>query len=202
MAPSLALEGLANAAAEAASGTLSPPRVMRMKKRKRVAAPPNPFPDVVTKGMVSDEDARSLFDTFFCGSHLFIPVFDTTYDTYEGIRERTPFCQYPSFVVLALSTDPADPLRGSYLAFDGMLAIAAKVRAGSSPPGQIFHKCFEEAQGIARSTLFGPVVKKEAVLAVLLLATHSQNGWLPSGHAIRMGLDIGLHRAVSLEQAL
>ena len=78
-----------------------------------------------------------------------------------------------------------------------MLAIAAKVRAGSGPPGETFSRCFEEAQGIARSTLFGPVVRKEAVQATLLLATHSQNGWLPSGHALRMGLDIGLHRAVS-----
>lgn len=83
-----------------------------------------------------------------------------------------------------------------------MLAIAAKVRAGSGPPGPTFQKCFEEAQGIARSTLFGPVVRKEAVQATLLLATHSQNGWLPSGHALRMGLDIGLHRAVSISSKL
>jgi hypothetical protein len=31
---------------------------------------------------------------------------------------------------------------------------------------------------------------------MLLLATHSENGWLPGGHALRMGLDIGLHMAL------
>jgi hypothetical protein len=30
---------------------------------------------------------------------------------------------------------------------------------------------------------------------MLLLAAWSTNGWLPSGHALRMALDLGLHRA-------
>ncbi len=77
-----------------------------------------------------------------------------------------------------------------------MLAVAAKIRAGTSPPSQAYYKCLEEAQGIARSTLFGPVVRKEAVMAVLILAAWSQNGWLPSGHALRMGLDMQLHKAL------
>jgi hypothetical protein len=77
-----------------------------------------------------------------------------------------------------------------------MLAVAAKIRAGTSPPSQTYYRCLEEAQGIARSTLFGPVVRKEAVMAVLILAAWSQNGWLPSGHALRMGLDMQLHKAL------
>lgn len=31
---------------------------------------------------------------------------------------------------------------------------------------------------------------------MLLLAAWSTNGWLPSGHAMRMALDLGLHRAL------
>jgi hypothetical protein len=31
---------------------------------------------------------------------------------------------------------------------------------------------------------------------MLLLAGWSTNGWLPSGHAMRMALDLGLHRAL------
>ena len=31
---------------------------------------------------------------------------------------------------------------------------------------------------------------------MLLLAAWSTNGWLPSGHALRMALDLGLHRAL------
>ena len=31
---------------------------------------------------------------------------------------------------------------------------------------------------------------------MLLLAAWSTNGWLPSGHAMRMALDLGLNRAL------
>lgn len=31
---------------------------------------------------------------------------------------------------------------------------------------------------------------------MMLLAAWSTNGWLPSGHAMRMALDLGLHRAL------
>ncbi len=47
--------------------------------------------------------------------------------------------------------------------FDAILAIAGKIRSGSGPLSPTFYKCLEEAQGIARSSLFGPVVRKEAV---------------------------------------
>lgn len=175
-APIEALQGLANAAAEAAAGTGAPigsPPHQRRRKRKRVEPiPPNPFPHVVEKGLVSDAEARSLYNIFFSGCHLFIPLFDPSYDTYESLKERTPFC------------------------FDAILAVAAKIRAGCGPPGATFYRCLEEAQGIARSTLFGPVVRKEAVQAMLLLAAWSTSGWLPSGHAMRMALDLGLHRAL------
>ena len=31
---------------------------------------------------------------------------------------------------------------------------------------------------------------------MLLLAAWTTNGWMPSGHALRMALDLGLHRAL------
>ncbi len=99
-------------------------------------------------------------------------MFDPTYDTYEGLMERSPWT------------------------FDAILAVAAKIRSGTGPLIPAFYKCLEEAQGIARSSLFGPVVRKEAVQGMLLLAAWSTNGWLPSGHAMRMALDLGLHRAL------
>ncbi|WVR05573.1 hypothetical protein IAU60_002592 [Kwoniella sp. DSM 27419] len=151
----------------------SKPVPFRVKKKKRPdPTPRNPFPDVVTKGLVSEEEARELWDVFFSGCHYYVPLFDKSYDTYEGFIERTPF-----------STN-------------ALLAIAAKIRAGNGPLGQTFQRCLEEAQGIARSTLFGPIVRKEAVIAMLLLSVWSQNGWLPCGHALRMGLDMNLHRAL------
>ncbi|KAF9060648.1 hypothetical protein BDP27DRAFT_1429814 [Rhodocollybia butyracea] len=170
-APIEALQGLANAAAEAAAvPSTSAPRV---KKRKRAEPiPRNAFPHVVDKGLVADSEARELYNIFFAGCHLFIPVFDPLYDTYESLMERTPWT------------------------FDAILAVAGKIRSGNGPLSPTFYKCLEEAQGIARSSLFGPVVRKEAVQGMLLLAAWSTNGWLPSGHAMRMALDLGLHRAL------
>ncbi|KAJ7346618.1 hypothetical protein DFH08DRAFT_868806 [Mycena albidolilacea] len=170
-APIEALQGLANAAAEAAAvPSTSTPRV---KKRKRAEPiPRNAFPHVVEKGLVADSEARELYNIFFAGCHLFIPLFDPMYDTYESLMERTPWT------------------------FDAILAVAGKIRSGNGPLSSTFYKCLEEAQGIARSSLFGPVVRKEAVQGMLLLAAWSTNGWLPSGHAMRMALDLGLHRAL------
>jgi hypothetical protein len=110
--------------------------------------------------------------SFFSGCHLFIPLFDPNSDTYEAISERSPWT------------------------FDAILAIASKIRSGTGPLSPTFYKCLEEAQGIARSSLFGPIVRKEAVMGMLLLAAWSTNGWLPSGHAMRMALDLGLQRAL------
>nr|GAT56380.1 predicted protein [Mycena chlorophos] len=170
-APIEALQGLANAAAEAAAAPSS--TSPRVKKRKRAEPiPRNAFPGVVEKGLVTDAEARELYNIFFSGCHLFIPVFDPSVDSYESLMERTPWT------------------------FDAILAVAGKIRAGNGPLSATFYKCLEEAQGIARSSLFGPVVRKEAVQGMLLLAAWSTNGWLPSGHAMRMALDLGLHRAL------
>ncbi|KAI0341976.1 hypothetical protein BDW22DRAFT_1358086 [Trametopsis cervina] len=170
-APIEALQGLANAAAEAAAApSASPPRVKKRKKAE--PTPRNAFPHVVEKGLVSDAEARELYHIFFSGCNIFIPVFDPAYDTYEGLMERTPWT------------------------FDAILAVASKIRSGTGPLSPSFYRALEEAQGIARSSLFGPVVRKEAVQGMLLLAAWSTNGWLPSGHAMRMALDLGLHRAL------
>ncbi|KAJ3517210.1 hypothetical protein NLJ89_g651 [Agrocybe chaxingu] len=155
-APIEALQGLANAAAEAAAAPSAEP----------------PRHGLPYTGLVTDSEARELFNIFFAGCHLFIPLFDPSYDTYESLMERSPWT------------------------FDAILAVAGKIRSGNGPLSPSFYKCLEEAQGIARSSLFGPVVRKEAVQGMLLLAAWSTNGWLPSGHAMRMALDLGLHRAL------
>jgi hypothetical protein len=148
-------------------------RATRVKKRKwDEPVPPNSFRHVVEKGLVSDAEARELYHIFFSGCHLFVPLFDPLHDTYEDLKERSPWC------------------------FNAILAVASKIRAGNGPPSVTFYKCLEEAQMIARSTLFGPVVRKEAVQAMLLLAAWSTGGWLPCGHALRMALDLGLHLAL------
>ncbi|KAF9793281.1 hypothetical protein BJ322DRAFT_1155023 [Thelephora terrestris] len=163
------LQGLANAAVEAAN---SPELSSRRVRKEAEPAPRDTFPHVVEKGLVSETEARELHHIFFSGCHLFIPIFDPSYDTFESLMERTPWT------------------------FDSILAVAAKIRSGNGPLSPTFYKCLEEAQNIARSSLFGPIVRKEAVQGMLLLAAWSANGWLPSGHAMRMALDLGLNRAL------
>ncbi|KAF8134550.1 hypothetical protein EV363DRAFT_1562550 [Boletus edulis] len=177
-APIEALQGLANAAAEAAAVPSTSPPIVKKRQRPE-PIPKNAFPHVIEKsngpslqGLVPETEARELYHIFFAGCHLFIPLFDPNYDTFESLMERTPWT------------------------FDSILAIASKIRSGNAPLSLTFYKCLEEAQGIARSSLFGPVVRKEAVMGMLLLAAWSTNGWLPSGHAMRMALDLGLHRAL------
>lgn len=170
-APIEALQGLANAAAEAAAAPCASPPIVKKRSRPE-HLPRNAFPHVVEKGLVSEDEARQLFSIFFTGCHLFIPLFDPSYDTFESIMQRTPWT------------------------FDSILAISSKIKSGSGPLAPTLCKCLEEAQGIARLSLFGPVVRKEAVMGMLLLAAWSTDGWLPSGHAMRMALDLGLHHAL------
>lgn len=81
------------------------------------------------QGLVTDQEAQELYHmsactvqrhdnslvdpylhSFFSGCHLFIPLFDPAYDTYDGLKERTPFC------------------------FDAILTVASKIRSGNGQP--------------------------------------------------------------------
>ncbi|KAI0686868.1 hypothetical protein C8T65DRAFT_676643 [Cerioporus squamosus] len=153
-APIEALQGLANAAAEAAAApSASPPRDLSRTPK--------------------------LASSTTCESLLFLLRLPHLHP-----RLR-PFLRH---VRGAHGADPLDIRRDP--------SSRGKDRSGTGPLIPAFYKCLEEAQGIARSSLFGPVVRKEAVQGMLLLAAWSTNGWLPSGHAMRMALDLGLHRAL------
>ncbi|KIY62543.1 hypothetical protein CYLTODRAFT_474301 [Cylindrobasidium torrendii FP15055 ss-10] len=132
------LPNLANAVSRAEESGSPPPIT-------REPLPEPAFPHVVEEDLVSESEARELFNLFFAGCHLFIPMFDA-YDTYESLSKRSPWT------------------------FDTIRAIASKIRSGS----------------IARLSLFGPIVRKEA----------STQAWLPSGRAAHMALDLGLHHAL------
>lgn len=46
-------------------------------------------PNLISMGLVSSEEAESLFNTFFQGCHQYVPVFDPIYDSIDGIRSRS-----------------------------------------------------------------------------------------------------------------
>lgn len=95
------------------------------------------------------------------------------YDTYESLRERSPWC------------------------INAIVAVAAaRVPNATSEIRQAAEHALEEAQGIARSSLFSPTVKAEGVAAMLVTSAWSESAYLPVGHAVRMGSELGLEKAV------
>ncbi|KIJ46403.1 hypothetical protein M422DRAFT_165228, partial [Sphaerobolus stellatus SS14] len=128
------------------------------------------FPDVVTRKIIGEQEARDLFDIFYRGCSTFLPVFDSKTDTFDGLHDRSPF------------------------AVDCICLIAARVKGGSAP-SELYNKCFEEVKSICCATLFSPVQRQEAVQAMILVSGWSDNGWLTAGHAVRMALELGMSRA-------
>ncbi|EJT97280.1 hypothetical protein DACRYDRAFT_111826 [Dacryopinax primogenitus] len=129
--------------------------------------------DVVDKGIVTEEEARELYRIYFSGCYRFLAVFNPEIDTFPSLRQRSPF-------VLC-----------------SILMVASRVRDGGSPPSRVHTELFQEASNLARDTLFSQPQGVECVQAMLLLAGwSSKTGWLAAGHGIRMGMEIGMHKAL------
>lgn len=187
VAPWEVLRGLADVAVERASlenGDESQPvsrartpdgdgrRSRPTKRRKTQHKPPRiVLQDVVTKGIITEHEARQLFQIFYHGCSTFLPIFDANVDTYESLRERSPF------------------------AVTAICMVAAKVRDGGGPPSEVYLKCLEEVQTISCATLFSAVSRQEAVQAMILVSGWSDNGWLSGGHAVRMAMELSMHKA-------
>ncbi|KAF9566152.1 hypothetical protein CPC08DRAFT_658350 [Agrocybe pediades] len=152
----------------------SPDRQTRPSKRRKIRhkiPPVMTFPDVVTKGIITEAEARDLFKIFYDGCSTFLPVFDINTDTYDALHERSPF------------------------AVDTICMVAARVRDGGGKPSETYRRCLEEVQAISSATLFAPVVRTEAVQSMILVSGWSDNGWLSGGHAVRMAMELSLHKA-------
>ncbi|KAH8991918.1 hypothetical protein EDB92DRAFT_1858931 [Lactarius akahatsu] len=162
-------------ASESQSRTRSPspdPRSRRPNKKRKTRHPSRlKFPDVVSKGIVSAAEATDLFKIFFHGCSTFLPIFDSSIDTFASLHERSPF------------------------AVDTICMVAARVRDGGGKPSEVYTKCLQEVQTISCATLFAPVLRVEAVQAMILVSGWSDNGWLSGGHAVRMALELSLHKA-------
>ncbi|KAF9029217.1 hypothetical protein BDZ89DRAFT_1091823 [Hymenopellis radicata] len=203
VAPWEVLRGLADVAIERAAKWDSRPRTPtdgdRPAKRRKVRHKTSrimTFPDVVSKNIITEVEARDLFRMiqFNCFQllpwvfHIFVcaftlpskfffptcfsrPVFDSKTDTFDVLHERSPF------------------------AVNAICMVAARVRDGGGKPSETYLRCLEEVQAISCATLFVPVSKVEAVQSMLLVSGWSDNGWLSGGHAVRMALELSLHKA-------
>ncbi|KAI0785462.1 hypothetical protein BC629DRAFT_1517230 [Irpex lacteus] len=185
-----ALENGGESEAPSRARTASPePRHVRPAKRRKTQhkqTVPSILPDVVTKNIIPEAEARELFRIFYHGCSTFLSVFDANVDTYDALHERSPF------------------------AVNCICMVAARVRDGGSEPSDTYLKCQEEVQSISCATLFSPVVRQEAVQAmskhssfssylpcynvcVVLVSGWSDNGWLSGGHAVRMAMEICMY---------
>lgn len=99
------------------------------------------------------------------------PVFDSNVDTYDALHERSPF------------------------AIDCICMVAARVRDGGGKASETYLQCLEEVQAISCATLFAPVMRSEAVQSMILVSGWSDNGWLSGGHAVRMAMELSMHKA-------
>lgn len=131
--------------------------------------------DVVEKGYITEDDAQQLYKNYFSGCHRLLAVFDPSIDTYISIKERSPF------LLCAL------------------LMVGAKVRDGpvvSDLQALLLHEATEHA----KDRVFESKCTVEDVQALLLLAgwSHSMGGvgWLTAGHAIRVAVELGVHKAL------
>lgn len=61
----------------------------------------------MTKGIITEDEAKQLFTVFYEGCSTFLPVFDANVDTYEAVRGRSAF------------------------AFDSICMVAARCRDGN-----------------------------------------------------------------------
>ncbi|PFH54822.1 hypothetical protein AMATHDRAFT_72582 [Amanita thiersii Skay4041] len=150
--------------------TPSPERQPRPSKRRKHLHKLT-FPDVVTKNIITETEARELFAIFYGGCSTFLPVFDANTDTFDALHERSPF------------------------AVDCICMVASRVKDGGGKPSEKHRKCLEEVQSISCATLFAPVMRVEAVQAMILVSGWSDNGWLSGGHAVRMALELSMHKA-------
>ncbi|KAL7285468.1 hypothetical protein ACG7TL_000565 [Trametes sanguinea] len=219
VAPWEVLRGLADVAIERAAKengaeseapsrarTASPePRQARPAKRRKVHhLPPRSttFPDVVTKKIISEAEARELFRIFYHGCSTFLPVFDASVDTYDALHERSPFAVDVICMVAAKVRDgggewaPQSKFGGRLRGADRDFGPSfSSVGIGAGNPSEVFLKCLEEVQAISCATLFSPVTRQEAVQAMVLVSGWSDNGWLSGGHAVRMAMELSMHKA-------
>ncbi|KAL7424794.1 hypothetical protein Q5752_000478 [Cryptotrichosporon argae] len=130
------------------------------------------YKDAVDLGFCTAERGKQLFDLFMAHCAVYVPIFDPEYDTWDSLRKRSPFI---------ITT---------------IIMIGAKVEDAGGPVSDLQSKCRQHAENIGMSTLFTPVARIELLQAMILLAGWGDTCWRPSGHALRMAMDMGLYRCL------
>ncbi|KAL2865015.1 uncharacterized protein BJX67DRAFT_191085 [Aspergillus lucknowensis] len=132
----------------------------------------DPKGDVIERGIISEEDARCVYERFMNGSKNFLPLFDPVRDTFDSIRSRSLFC---FTVILYLACRAVSEFRGNY---------------------HLQRVLQDEAQRLAEDSFFAKPTKLETVQGMILLAAYSEKTWFSTALILRTELDLGLEKSL------
>ncbi|KAF8577305.1 hypothetical protein K439DRAFT_1664275 [Ramaria rubella] len=133
-------------------------------------------PDPIDRGSLPESEARDLFNLFFESCHPRMPIFDPKIDTFESIRRR--ICLW----------------------WPRRHGRSAHARDGGSQPSALQLSLWDEAIARAKESMFQRVKDLEVIQGLLLLSAWSDSTggtcWIVAGHAIRCGVEMGIHKAL------
>ncbi|KAL2849756.1 hypothetical protein BJX68DRAFT_95382 [Aspergillus pseudodeflectus] len=132
----------------------------------------DPKGDVIERGIISEEDARCIYERFMNGSKNFLPLFDPVRDTFDSIRSRSLFC---FTVILYLASRAVSDFRANY---------------------HLQRVLQDEAQRLAEDSFFAKPTKLETVQGMILLAAYSEKTWFSTALILRTALDLGLEKSL------
>ncbi|KAL4904346.1 hypothetical protein BDW74DRAFT_29477 [Aspergillus multicolor] len=132
----------------------------------------DPKGDIISRGIISEEDARCIYERFMNCSKNFIPLFDPVRDTFDSIRSRSLFC---FTVIVYLASRAASDFRGNT---------------------HLQRVLQDEAQRLAEDSFFAKPTKLETVQGMILLAAYSEKTWFSTALILRTALDLGLEKSV------
>jgi hypothetical protein len=88
------------------------------------------IPDIISLGLVGEEEARELYDYFFANCNEYVLVHDSKVDTWEAMRSRSP---------IALAT---------------IIAVGAMARDGAGAVSETQRNALQLAQALVLGTVF------------------------------------------------
>ncbi|PYH40093.1 Zn(II)2Cys6 transcription factor [Aspergillus saccharolyticus JOP 1030-1] len=128
--------------------------------------------DIIARGIISEEQARSMYERFFNGSKNFLALFDPIRDTFDSIRSRSLFC------------------------FSVMIYIASRAVIDLRSNTHLQRVLQDEAQRLAEDSFFERPTKVETVQGMILLAAYSEKTWFSTALILRTALDSGLEKSL------
>lgn len=89
-------------------------------------------------------------------------MLDPKEDTWEDVRVRSPF------LVTVI------------------LYVASRARDGCERASDLTRKCREQAENMAKATVFSPIATLETVQSLTILSMYTAHGWRVSCHALSL----------------